>query len=133
MLIPCLSTPRAPRTKATPSWPAVSRPETASRRRSSTAGGGGGGGGVGGGAGAPRVAPPPPPPHRQGAAGGSARRPEPLDTRVLTDYWFGDLPESEQDHVEEHLLECHDCSRALSELVAIGDGVRRLTHQGAFP
>ena len=63
----------------------------------------------------------------------SAPCPEPLDTRVLVDYWFGDLPESEQDHVEEHLLECHDCSRALSELAAIGDGVRRLTHQGAFP
>ena len=63
----------------------------------------------------------------------SAPCPKPLDTRVLTDYWFGDLPEPEQDHVEEHLLECHECSRTLSELVAIGDGVRRLTHQGAFP
>src|SRR3989304_77816 len=36
MLIPCRSTPRAPRTKATPSWPAVSRPETARRGRGST-------------------------------------------------------------------------------------------------
>jgi hypothetical protein len=51
---------------------------------------------------------------------------------VLTDYWFGELPAPEQDEVEEHLLDCHDCSRALSELVAIGDGVRRLTQQGRF-
>ena len=63
----------------------------------------------------------------------SARCPQPLDARVLVDYWFGDLPAPEQDRVEEHLLECHDCSQALSELVAIGDGVRRLAHQGAFP
>jgi hypothetical protein len=62
----------------------------------------------------------------------STRRPEPLDTRVLADYWFGELPESEQDHVEEHLLGCHDCSRVLGELVAIGDGVGRLIHQGAL-
>jgi hypothetical protein len=62
----------------------------------------------------------------------SARCPEPLDTRVLVDYWFGELPAPEQDRVEEHLLECPDCSRVSSELVAIGDGVRRLTHQGAL-
>jgi len=62
----------------------------------------------------------------------SARCPGPLGTRVLLDYWLGELPAPEQDHVEEHLLECHDCSQALSELVAIGDGVRRLAHQGAL-
>jgi anti-sigma factor RsiW len=62
----------------------------------------------------------------------SARCPEPLDTRVLADYWFGELPAPDQDRVEEHLMECHDCSRSLRELVAIGDGVRRLTHQGAL-
>jgi Putative zinc-finger len=52
--------------------------------------------------------------------------------RVLVDYWFGELPAPGQDHVEEHLLECPDCSQALSELVAIGEGVRRLTYQGAL-
>ena len=62
----------------------------------------------------------------------SARCPEPLGTRVLADYWFGDLSEPEQDRVEEHLMGCHDCSRALGELAAIGDGVRQLTPQGAF-
>lgn len=62
----------------------------------------------------------------------SARCPDPLDTRVLVDYWFRDLPESQLDHVEEHLLECHDCGQALSELAAIGEGVRRLSQQGKF-
>lgn len=62
----------------------------------------------------------------------SARCPEPLGTRVLADYWFGDLPEPEQDRVEEHLMGCGDCGRALGELAAIGDGVRQLTRQGAF-
>jgi hypothetical protein len=57
---------------------------------------------------------------------------KPLDGRALVDYWFGELLASELDRVEEHLLECAQCSRDLSELVAIGDGVRRLAHQGAF-
>jgi hypothetical protein len=62
----------------------------------------------------------------------SARCPEPLGTRVLADYWFGDLALPEQDRVEEHLMACDDCSRGLGELVGIGEGVRRLARQGAF-
>ena len=62
----------------------------------------------------------------------SARCPEPLGTSVLVDYWFGELPAPEQDRVEEHLMGCSDCSGALRELVAIGEGVRRLTSRGAF-
>ena len=61
----------------------------------------------------------------------SARCAKPLEARALVDYWFEELPASELDRVEEHLLECDQCSRDLSELVAIGDGVRRLAHQGA--
>jgi hypothetical protein len=62
----------------------------------------------------------------------SARCPEPLGTRMLVDYWFSDLALPEQDRVEEHLMRCDDCSRDLGELVGIGEGVRRLTRQGAF-
>jgi hypothetical protein len=62
----------------------------------------------------------------------SARCPEPLGTRVLADYWLGDLSDLEQDRVEEHLMGCDACGRELEELVGIGEGVRRLTCQGAF-
>jgi hypothetical protein len=59
--------------------------------------------------------------------------PEPLDVATLVDYWFGDLPAGgETDRVEEHLLECDACGASLRELVAIGDGARRLAHAGAF-
>jgi hypothetical protein len=62
----------------------------------------------------------------------SARCPEPIATSVLVDYWFGDLSAAEQDRVEEHLMACSDCGRALRERVAIGEGVRRLASRGAF-
>ncbi len=62
----------------------------------------------------------------------SARCPEPLGTRVLVDYWFCDLSLPEQDRVEEHLMACDDCSRELGRAGGIGEGVRRLTRQGAF-
>jgi hypothetical protein len=62
----------------------------------------------------------------------STRCPEPLDTGVLVDYWFGELSALEQDRVEEHLMECPECGRVLRDLAAIGEGVRRLTHRGAF-
>lgn len=58
--------------------------------------------------------------------------PEPLGRATLVDYWSSDLPAGETDRVEQHLLECDACGAALRELVAIGDGVRRLSHAGAF-
>jgi hypothetical protein len=62
----------------------------------------------------------------------SARCPERIGTSVLVDYWFGDLSVPEQDRVEEHLMACSDCGRVLGELVAVGEGVRRLASRGAF-
>jgi hypothetical protein len=58
--------------------------------------------------------------------------PERIDGATLVDYWFGDLARPDEDRVEEHLLECDACGSALRDLVATGDGVRRLAHQGAF-
>lgn len=57
---------------------------------------------------------------------------EPLELPVLVGYWFGEFGEADTERVEEHLLGCDDCSRALQQLVGIGDGIRRLTHEGAF-
>jgi hypothetical protein len=57
---------------------------------------------------------------------------EPLAFATLVDYWFGDLAGPEEERVEEHLLECDACAGGLRELIATGDGVRRLAHQGAF-
>jgi hypothetical protein len=61
-----------------------------------------------------------------------ARCREPLELAVLVDYWFGELPPPDQDHLEEHVLDCGECSARLQDLVAIGEGVRRLAPQGAF-
>jgi hypothetical protein len=55
----------------------------------------------------------------------------PLDPARLVDYWFGDLPEAEEARVEEHLFECGRCSARLQAFVALGEGVRRLAHEGA--
>ena len=62
----------------------------------------------------------------------SARCLEPLELAVLIDYWFGELPEPDQERVEEHLFACDECGGRVRELVGIGEGVRRLAHQGAF-
>jgi hypothetical protein len=55
----------------------------------------------------------------------------PLELPALVDYWFGELAAAEADRVEEHVFECDGCARRLRELVALGDGVRRLAHEGA--
>lgn len=58
---------------------------------------------------------------------------EPVDLVRLIDYWFGELPASDADRLEEHLFECADCSDRVRALVALEDGVRRLARQGAVP
>jgi hypothetical protein len=58
--------------------------------------------------------------------------PEPLELPVLVDYWLGDLAEADTDRVEEHLLGCDDCSLGLRQLLGMGEGIRRLAHEGAF-
>jgi hypothetical protein len=55
----------------------------------------------------------------------------PLELATLVDYWFGEAAESDQERVEEHLLECDGCGGRLRALVTLGEGVRRLAHEGA--
>ncbi len=55
----------------------------------------------------------------------------PPDLATLVDYWFGDLAPPDQERLEEHLLECDECGGWLRALVTLGDGLRRLAHEGA--
>lgn len=50
---------------------------------------------------------------------------------TLVDYWFGDLSTADEERLEEHLFECDDCGDRMRAFVALGDGVRRLAHEGA--
>lgn len=56
----------------------------------------------------------------------------PLELPALSDYWFAELPEPEAGQVEEHLFACDECGARLRALLALGEGVRRLAHEGAI-
>jgi hypothetical protein len=56
----------------------------------------------------------------------------PIAPDALADYWLDDAEGPHVDAIEEHLLGCDSCSRRLRGLVALGEGVRRLAHEGAF-
>lgn len=56
----------------------------------------------------------------------------PLDLPALSSYWFGELPDPDAEGVEEHLFACDECGARLRELLAVGDGVRRLAREGAL-
>jgi anti-sigma factor RsiW len=56
----------------------------------------------------------------------------PIDAAVLADYWLGALQGSEEEAVEEHLLECDGCGARLRELIALAEGVRKLARGGTL-
>jgi hypothetical protein len=56
----------------------------------------------------------------------------PLDAGVLADYWLAALPESEEGAVEEHLLSCDECGVRLREVIALGDGIRKIARAGSL-
>ena len=56
----------------------------------------------------------------------------PIDSAVLADYWFALLASSEEEAVEEHLLACDECGQRLREVIAIAEGVRKLTREGSL-
>jgi hypothetical protein len=56
----------------------------------------------------------------------------PIDAAVLADYWLAALASSEEEAVEEHLLECDRCGARLREVIAIADGVRNLAREGCL-
>jgi hypothetical protein len=52
----------------------------------------------------------------------------PPDT--LLAYWLGELDESTEAQLDEHLLVCDKCSGQLQALVGLGDGIRKLVQCG---
>lgn len=56
--------------------------------------------------------------------------PHPLELATLVDYWFGDAAPAEEARVDEHLMACDGCGGRLRALLALGEGVRRATHEG---
>ncbi len=56
----------------------------------------------------------------------------PIDAAVLADYWLGALAKSEEEMVEEHLLECDRCGARLREVIALAEGLRNLARQGSL-
>jgi hypothetical protein len=56
----------------------------------------------------------------------------PIDAAVLADYWTAALPSSEEEAVEEHLLDCDQCGARLREVIALAEGVRNLAREGSL-
>ena len=56
----------------------------------------------------------------------------PIDAAVLADYWLAVLASSEEEAVEEHLLDCDRCGARLREVIALAEGVRNLAREGSL-
>jgi len=56
----------------------------------------------------------------------------PIDAAILADYWLAVLTGSEEQAVEEHLLECDRCGARLGEVIGLAEGLRRLARQGSL-
>ena len=56
----------------------------------------------------------------------------PIDAAVLADYWLAALASSEEEAVEEHLLDCDRCGARLREVIALAEGVRNLAREGSL-
>jgi hypothetical protein len=56
----------------------------------------------------------------------------PTDPAILADYWLGALASSEEEIVEEHLLDCDRCGERLREVIALAEGIRDLAREGSL-
>lgn len=56
----------------------------------------------------------------------------PLALSVLADYWLADLPSTDEDAVEQHLLACDECSRRLRGAVDLASGVGAVVRRGTL-
>ena len=56
----------------------------------------------------------------------------PTDAAILADYWLGALAKSEEEIVEEHLLDCDRCGARLREVIALAEGLRDLAREGSL-
>jgi hypothetical protein len=69
---------------------------------------------------------------KAGNDGDSVDCSHPIDEGVLADYWVAALAESEEEAIEQHLLECDRCGARLREVMAIAEAVRRLAREGSL-
>ena len=69
---------------------------------------------------------------RTGNEGSPVRCSNPIDAAVLADYWLAALASSEEEAVEEHLLDCDRCGARLREVIALAEGVRNLAREGCL-
>jgi hypothetical protein len=67
-----------------------------------------------------------------GSEGDSMSCSNPIDAAVLADYWTATLPSSEEEAVEEHLLDCDQCGARLREVIVLAEGVRSLAREGTL-
>lgn len=49
---------------------------------------------------------------------------------TLLDYWLHDTDDAATDALDEHLMQCEACGRALDGIVALGEGVREALRAG---
>jgi hypothetical protein len=56
----------------------------------------------------------------------------PIDAAILADYWLALLAQPDEEAVELHLLECDRCGARLREVIALGEGVRKLAREGSL-
>ena len=56
----------------------------------------------------------------------------PVDIKVLADYWLAALEGPVEEAVEEHLFDCDKCGDRLRELIALAEGVRELARSGSL-
>ena len=61
----------------------------------------------------------------------SAGAPNHPSIEALLDYWLDDSDAAANAAIDEHLMQCEACGRALDDLVALGDGVRAAFRSGA--
>ena len=61
-----------------------------------------------------------------------ARCSDPIDSAVLADYWLARLPVSDEDAVENHLMQCDSCGKRLREVIALAEGLRTLARDGSL-
>jgi hypothetical protein len=54
----------------------------------------------------------------------------PIDFETLVAYWLGEVPESREAMLEEHLFGCADCTQRLKGLAALAAGVRAAVKDG---
>ena len=56
----------------------------------------------------------------------------PIDAAVLADYWLAALAKPEEEAAEEHLFACDECGARLREVIALGEGVRKIARAGSL-